>query len=251
MEVEPLLPQILSAPASSVTIILLCALWIIIQLKKLDYHILGFNYLKVGVEGEYWRFISSSLSHISIIHLVFNVASLWSCRQLEIIKGQLYYVKSSVILAFFSLILMMCMQYILIRFFHKNEQLHVFSLGYSCVVFGLMSILCMMTPEYRFNILGVSVPITIAPFSSLIFTQLLVPNASFIGHLAGVLVGFAIFFGIFDWMSTVHFVLFSVWMGIASLYSLQHTFPSLVKFIPLYVSATPVNSLFHLQQDIV
>jgi membrane associated rhomboid family serine protease len=42
---------------------------------------------EVVKEGEYWRMISSIFSHYSIIHLLFNMATLWSYGYMEYINN--------------------------------------------------------------------------------------------------------------------------------------------------------------------
>jgi hypothetical protein len=47
------------------------------------------------------------------------------------------------------------------------------------------------------------VPVNLAPFGSLHFTSLVVPQASFIGHLAGIVVGYLVAWDAFKWLDTV------------------------------------------------
>jgi hypothetical protein len=46
------------------------------------------------------------------------------------------------------------------------------------------------------------VPVNLAPFGSLLFTSLVVPQASFIGHLAGIVVGYLVAWDAFKWLDT-------------------------------------------------
>lgn len=43
-----------------------------------------------------------------------------------------------------------------------------------------------------------SMPMYLAPFASLVITSVLIPKASFLGHLSGIIAGYAISTGVFD-----------------------------------------------------
>jgi membrane associated rhomboid family serine protease len=74
-------------------------------------------------------------------------------------------------------------------------------LGYSGVVFGLEAI--MSSKMDALTLGGITIPWSITPFLNLALTQLLVPNASFVGHLAGIVAGFLITWHAFDWVTPV------------------------------------------------
>jgi len=69
-----------------------------------------------------------------------------------------------------------------------------------------------------------SIPMWLAPFESLIVTSLLIPRSSFFGHLSGILAGYLIGLGYFDWFNTYWTVSFCLWMMIASLVRLNDDF---------------------------
>lgn len=76
------------------------------------------------------------------------------------------------------------------------------SVGYSGVIFAWMTVKAMWNPSGQINIIGnLNIPVVFAPFGSLIFTQLIVPRASFTGHLAGIFAGFMASFGAFEWLN--------------------------------------------------
>jgi membrane associated rhomboid family serine protease len=54
------------------------------------------------------------------------------------------------------------------------------AVGYSCVLFGWMTIAVLLQPDAKFDIFGIGIPMIVVPFMSLIFTQLLIPQASFV-----------------------------------------------------------------------
>jgi Rhomboid family len=53
--------------------------------------------------------------------------------------------------------------------------------------------------QSSYNVFGIAVPMHLVPFGSLIFTSIIIPKASFLGHLAGILAGYLIGFGFLDW----------------------------------------------------
>lgn len=67
---------------------------------------------------------------------------------------------------------------------------HQCAVGFSGVVFGLVVIDNAVSGATSRSIFGFfSVPARVYPWALLVFWQILVPQASFLGHLAGVTVG--------------------------------------------------------------
>ena len=77
-----------------------------------------------------------------------------------------------------------------------------------------------------YNVLGLPISAHFVPFGSLILTSVLIPRASFLGHLAGIIVGYAAAFGAFAWMTPFWTLSLALWaaMGVrrrtASTYNL-------------------------------
>lgn len=67
-----------------------------------------------------------------------------------------------------------------------------------------------------YSVLGLAIPGHLLPFGSLVLTQVLIPRASFVGHLAGILVGYAIGFGAFDWVTPWWSASLAVWTTIGA-----------------------------------
>ena len=69
--------------------------------------------------------------------------------------------------------------------------------GYSGVVFGLMALAAARAPMgSTYSLGGLHAPAALAPFGSLALTHVLVPNASLVGHSAGILAGYALAAGL-------------------------------------------------------
>ena len=77
------------------------------------------------------------------------------------------------------------------------------AVGYSAVVFGWMTILSVKRPTSSLVLIGgaVNLPVNLAPFASLAFTSIVVPRASFVGHLAGIVMGYLIAWDLFAWFN--------------------------------------------------
>jgi len=58
---------------------------------------------------------------------------------------------------------------------------------------------------------GLSVSTHFVPFGSLMLTTVLIPRASFLGHLAGIIVGYAAAFGAFAWMTPFWTMSLGLW----------------------------------------
>ena len=114
------------------------------------------------------------------------------------------------------------MYHVLIQKFEYFRR--VTAVGYSCVVFGWMTILAVKQPSSKLNLFGVlSLPISFAPFESLIFTSIIVPQASFIGHLSGIVVGYSIAWGLIHGMNNYWAVMMLGWIVLVFILSLKKT----------------------------
>jgi len=192
MNSATLLGDVISTPGTSLMIAICIGVWLYIMQYNLNYEDVGLSYHKIIIDKHYWRGITASLSHINILHLFFNMSSLWSCRSIEIAFGTIFYLKYSFLLMVASIAIILIFYHILIYRYNKEVYLHSMAVGYSCVVFGWMTVLSQFSSSQYFNLFGFKMPINLAPFGSLIFTSIIVQNASFIGHLSGIIVGYLI-----------------------------------------------------------
>ncbi|KAJ3678182.1 hypothetical protein LUZ60_001985 [Juncus effusus] len=225
---KPLFYEILEKPASSFIILLCSAIWFYIQKKSISYSDVGLSY-ESALEGrQYWRLITSSFSHISVIHLVFNMSALWSLGIIERLRdldlGVEVYLQYTLVLVVLSGLLVLAFYHLLINRFKLERFRRVTAVGYSCVVFGWMTILAVKQPSSKLNLFGVlSLPISFAPFESLIFTSIIVPQASFIGHLSGIIVGYAIAWGFIHGMNNYWAVCLLGWVVLVFVWSLKQS----------------------------
>ncbi|KAJ7539038.1 hypothetical protein O6H91_11G074500 [Diphasiastrum complanatum] len=225
---RPLIYDIVQKPASSFLIALCSAVWLFIQKKNVGYADVGLSYEAIFSDGQHWRLLTSAFSHISFLHLVFNMSALWSLGVVERLKevglGIEYYIHYSLVLLILSALAVLGMYHTLIHRFKLDYYKRVTAVGYSCIVFGWMTILAAKQPSSKLELFGVlSLPISFAPFESLVFTSIIAPQASFIGHLAGILVGYLIAWGVIQGMSNYWAITIILWLLLLFLYSIHQT----------------------------
>mmetsp|Transcript_40660 Transcript_40660/g.66112 ORF Transcript_40660/g.66112 Transcript_40660/m.66112 type:complete len:281 (-) Transcript_40660:77-919(-) len=203
-------------PLTAVTIGACTAIWFYLWNYDVQIERFGYQYQKVVAEHEWWRAISASFAHTSPLHLIFNMMALWNSATMEIHYGWVTYLKYSFLLVLLSMVAVTVFYYLAIHHFERDYYRHVYSLGYSCVVFGWMMIQC-ETCGGQMSIFGLRIPARLAPFASLLITQLIVPRASFIGHLSGIIVGEVIALGFFSWfIDPLFWATFAVFVGAAA-----------------------------------
>nr|XP_043611175.1 RHOMBOID-like protein 13 [Erigeron canadensis] len=224
---KPLFYEILEKPATSCIIGLCTLIWFYIQKKNIGYSHVGLSY-ETAIEGHHWRIITSAFSHISVVHLVFNMSALWSLGAVEQLGhlglGVSYYLRYSLVLVVLSGLLVLASYHVLISRFKIEYFRRVTAVGYSCVVFGWMTILAVKQPSSKLNLFGfLSLPISFAPFESLIFTSIIVPQASFLGHLSGIIVGYSIAWGLIHGINDYWAVSMLGWTVIVFVISLKQS----------------------------
>ena len=125
--------------------------------------------------------------------------------------------------------------YLMIRYFHLEQYRNQVSVGFSCVVFGWMTIISQFSSADSLDLFGyIKIPINFAPFVSLVVTSILIRQASFVGHLSGILFGYLIAWNeMFKWNLYSNHLFFDsfVWISISILWSIKTTTNWLDKYI--------------------
>lgn len=90
------------APATTLVILCLTGVWLAIKSRNLGYGEVGLSYERCIVHREIWRIISAQLSHIELLHLLFNLSSTWSLRLAEVQGSTWQYLHTSLLLVLLS-----------------------------------------------------------------------------------------------------------------------------------------------------
>lgn len=75
--------QIVERPVTSILIVLCTSIWAWLNHRHLGYQEVGLSYDLVVQNQQFWRIVTSQLSHVDFIHLLFNMTSLWSLGGFE------------------------------------------------------------------------------------------------------------------------------------------------------------------------
>eukprot|EP00850_Spirogloea_muscicola_P005096 SM000023S07552 [mRNA] locus=s23:128743:130625:+ [translate_table: standard] len=241
---RPIFYDIIQRPATSALIAFCSAVWVYIQKHSISYADVGINYEAVVTQCQYWRLLTAAFSHISVVHLVLNMSALWSIGTVEALGnlglGIKYYLKQTLLLLLLSGPLVIAMYHLLIHRFRLDHYRRVVAVGYSCVVFGWMTVLAVKQPSSRLDLFGLfSLPINLAPLESLVLTSIVVPQASFMGHLAGILVGYAVAWELLPALSDYWAVSLLLWLTLGFTVSLKQTSGLAMPFISIHTVQDP------------
>eukprot|EP01018_Ginkgo_biloba_P009985 Gb_08508 [translate_table: standard] len=89
-------------------------------------------------------------------------------------------------------------------------------------------------PSSKLDLSGVlPLPISFVPFESFVFTSIIVLQANFLGHLSGIIVGYAIALGLIQGMYNYWAVSMLCWIIVAFVFSLKRTSALELPFIEI------------------
>ncbi|XP_071798252.1 rhomboid-related protein 4-like [Asterias amurensis] len=147
----------------------------------------------VWYQGDWTRLALAAWFHLDDWHLYYNMVSfLWKGISLERRFGTLYF---AYLIAVFSLLTnatMVGLNFALAEAMEDESYVVSCAAGFSGVIFALKVLTTHYTPAGTQYVMGMfPVPSRYACWAELVLIQLLVPRASFTGHLAGILVGLA------------------------------------------------------------
>lgn len=142
---------------------------------------------------QWWRILYGTLEHADSLHLYYNMVSfIWKGMVLENMLG------SGQFLYIVSLFSVLCggtlvgLNYLLGTLV-DSSFFYQCAVGFSGVIFALKVLDNRYFPGQRRHIMGldINLPSGYVVWLELVLIQLIAPNASFVGHLAGILVGLA------------------------------------------------------------
>ncbi|KAF0977882.1 hypothetical protein FDP41_003204 [Naegleria fowleri] len=213
-----LFEQIAVFPLSFTLVSINTIIFFILSFGKVPSEFVSYNYDKIVREYQIWRVVTSTFSHFSIIHILFNMGSMWSMRSVELIGQEhptvhtfhsvVEYFKITVLLILLSFLFITLVYFCLIKFLKWENYRQVNIVGYSGVLFGIMTLETLQQgiSSTSSSMFGLNLPAIIRPFMALILTSLLLPQASFVGHLGGIIGAFIIYYGILVWMIDIVFI---------------------------------------------
>jgi len=145
----------------------------------------------VWFNGDWKRLLFAAFYHLNDFHLYYNMASfVWKGMSLERRMGSS---KFLYILAVFTVLtnaVLVGLDVALANITGDYSYIYTCAAGFSGVIFALKVLTTYNLPSGVSMVMGMfPVPMRWACWAELILIQLLVPNASFTGHLAGILVG--------------------------------------------------------------
>ncbi|XP_063297075.1 rhomboid-related protein 4 isoform X1 [Pelobates fuscus] len=144
-----------------------------------------------GLHNRGWqRLLLSPFHHADDWHLYFNMVSLlWKGSKLELRLGSVMF---AVIIAVFSQligVLYVILQLFLAEFMQDPSYNMQCAVGFSGVLFALKVLNNHYHPGGSTNVFGFQVPNKYSCWVELVVIHILSPGTSFVGHLAGILIG--------------------------------------------------------------
>lgn len=142
--------------------------------------------------GGYWRVLASSFHHASDMHLYYNMISfLYKGQYLEKRLRSEYFAYLIGVFAVTEGLLYLALNTLFAYNIHPSYY-HDCAIGFSGVIFALKVVSTKMWPNNTDYLLGfIPVKAKYACWAELLLIQILMPDVSLVGHLAGIIVGYA------------------------------------------------------------
>ncbi|XP_037089671.1 rhomboid-related protein 4-like [Pollicipes pollicipes] len=154
-------------------------------------------------QGDYKRVLISTFEHADEWHLYYNMVSfLWKGMRLEQRMGSR---KFAILLGVFSVscsLTYLALAKTATEFLQDESYSRQCAIGFSGVIFALKVLTQRLesASDSWTYLRGLAVPARWAVWAELVLIHILVPGASFVGHLAGILVGLAYTYGPLEYL---------------------------------------------------
>ena len=147
----------------------------------------------VWFQKQWKRMLFSPFLHSSDFHLYYNMASfIWKAISLERHFGTPYFLYMISVFSVGTGAVYLGINYILAELLDQWSYVQSCAVGFSAVLFALKVVTTHMQPRGITMVMGViPVPMRLACWAELVLISVLFPHVSFVGHLAGILVGLA------------------------------------------------------------
>ena len=142
--------------------------------------------------GGWERVFLAPVVHGDTWHLYYNMASfMWKARSLEKYYESWYFAYIIAVFTPLTSVTYLAINYILGHQFNTWSYITNCAVGFSGVIFALKVLTTHLQPEGRTAVFGIPMPNRLSTWMELVVISVLFPNVSFVGHLAGILVGMA------------------------------------------------------------
>lgn len=139
---------------------------------------------------DYKRLFLSTFEHGDDMHLYYNMVSfLVKGRSLERRYGSTNFAFLLLLITIMTNVIYVALGQTLTNALQDEYYMKSCAIGFSGVIFALKVLTSRESPPGRESVGGMWIPTRYAAWVELILIHLLVPNASFMGHLAGILAG--------------------------------------------------------------
>lgn len=148
---------------------------------------------KVVFHRQWWRIFFAAFEHGDSFHLYYNMVSfIWKGIRMETELGAAYFLYILFLFTGLTGVTLVGLSY-LCGMFVAQSFYYQCAVGFSAVIFALKVLNNHYWPGINPTIMGMSInmPSGYIVWAELALIQLITPNASFLGHLAGILVGLA------------------------------------------------------------
>lgn len=190
---------------------------------KIEVSAVAYSYEAVVTRAEYWRVVTASFAHFDLLHLGFNTMSLYQLGMLESVYGSATFLFLNLSLVIVTMVICTAIYHVMITRYGRTDMYSQPAVGYSCVLFAwmvalsvrleqycpifLLPKLCVKTwlvplPSMLSSYIGSAIPVNIGPFVLLLFTRLIMPRSSLIGHLSGIIIGYPLAWNMLNWLTT-------------------------------------------------
>lgn len=192
-------------PSTSILLLLNIGLAFIYWDKRVDPSTVSKQFQKIVHEMELWRSFTGALAHFETLHLLFNMMTLQALgTMLESRLASIPFLYYNICLIPLTTIFMIGLIKFQIRQTGNEQFAQTSSVGFSGVLFAWSVVsslesnavcpipfatdVCFDT--HRFDIGFIQLKFNLGPFVQLLLMQFIMPRASFIGHLSGIICGF-------------------------------------------------------------
>eukprot|EP00742_Colponemidia_sp_Colp-10_P008553 GILJ01009270.1.p1 GENE.GILJ01009270.1~~GILJ01009270.1.p1 ORF type:complete len:330 (+),score=11.71 GILJ01009270.1:42-1031(+) len=146
---------------------------------------------------QYYRLVLAVFSHGSALHIFMNMLSfLYLGAMVEPKMGTLGFVISSVVMGVLSTSLITIGDHLLFLAFPSYfDRIGHCMVGFSGVIFSFCVLDGYVSDANSRVLFGFQIPVALYPWVLLFISQIIVPNASFLGHFLGIVMGFGLVYG--------------------------------------------------------